>query len=134
MTVDNVMYVLRLTPTPRALGWSRGPDTPFDGNWRDWPALNGVYNPDGNHTFHWLRANGTLAPDSFHNFRDEMQSRGVRHLKNWPEATPAEQSSGLWLMTDLTRLMTFMTARGFDAQVATINARIQDGTIPINGA
>jgi hypothetical protein len=103
--IDNVWYVLWLSPTPRRFGWSRGPDTPPTGTANDWPTT-----PTGDHTVHWIRQTGVDMADTTHNLQTEMGDGTIRHFKFY-----AGETTGKWLITDLSRLIQAMRDRGLDA-------------------
>lgn len=99
MAVDNVIYVTWLSPTPRRFGWSRGPNTPDTGTRNDWPAVGAQ-----GHTFHWIHSNFSDMSDTVVN----LSTAGWSHQKNY-----VSQTTGVWLITDMSRLMATLRTRGF---------------------
>jgi hypothetical protein len=118
--VDNVDYVLVLNTggLGRRFGWSRGPDTDAENGMamsadqHDWPVPG-----RDTWTFHWIAANGTVLADTQVNVLQVRQNQNVRHLKNYTNET-----TGIWEITDLARLVTVLRARGLNAQADIVEA------------
>ena len=104
--VDNVLYVVWLSPLPRRFGWSQGPDTPDEGGQHDWPPQGDT---DTNHIVHWIDSNGDDMPDTDHNLLAAFTSGQIKKQMHY-----AGETTGVWLITDMSALIQLIRDRGLN--------------------
>lgn len=110
-TIDNVIYVLRLTgpATQRGLGWAVGPSNP-----PGQPHDQVYSSEDGSlqATFHWIvnPNNPQVGVDTSENVTANLAGGTWKHFKIYNNET-----TGYWFITDLQRLIDAARARGFVA-------------------